>query len=492
MNTAVPDTTPATVTQVGAELHETHSGLVILIGDLAYKTKKPVDLGFLDFRSTRSRVDACRRELELNRRLAPDVYLEVATFVRAPGAGDGAADEPVLVMRRMPRERRLATLITDGAEVDGDLRLIARRMAAFHAGAARSPAISAAAGPTGLRRRWTANLLETQPYVGTVLDADVVERIRRAALDFVDGRGALLHERAAGGHAVDGHGDLLAEDVFCLPDGPRVLDCLDFDDELRWVDVLDDMAFLAMDIERLGRPDLAHRLLEHYAEFSGTPVMDSLRHHYVAYRAFVRAKVSCIRAAQGDPLAALDAVTFADLALRHLEAGEVRLVLIGGAPGTGKTTVAAAVAERLGATVLSTDAIRREQDRPATGRYCAERRADTYRALLERARLLLEHGQTVIADATWGDLAWRREAGELAASTSSGLIQLECAAPLELAAARAQQRLLAGTDLSEAGAAVARTLAMHRDPWPQATAVDTGGRPGDAIDRAVRVAGARR
>ena len=102
------------------------------------------------------------------------------------------------------------------------------------------------------------------------------------------------------GRVVDGHGDLLADDIFCLDDGPRVLDCLEFDDRLRWLDGLDDAAFLAMDLERLGAPDLAARFLDWYAEFAGDPAPASLRHHYVAYRAFVRAKVACLRYDQGD------------------------------------------------------------------------------------------------------------------------------------------------------------------------------------------------
>ena len=467
----------------GAELHETHSGIVILIGNLAYKIKKPVDLGFLDFRAPGARELACARELQLNRRLAPDVYLEVAAFSRS----EGTPSEPVLVMRRMPDDRRLSTLICAGADVEDDLRRLARRMAAFHAGAARGPAISAAAGPVGLRRRWVDNLQETQRFAGTVLDAAVLARIEQAALRFVDGRTALLDERVAGGYAVDGHGDLITDDVFCLNDGPRVLDCLDFDDALRWVDPLDDMAFLAMDIERLGRPDLAERLLNWYAEFSGTPIPESLRHHYIAYRAFVRAKVASIRAVQGDQGATRDAVAFADLALSHLEAGEVRLILVGGAPGTGKTTVATAVADRLGVTHLSTDAVRQDQHHPEAERYTRETKTATYRAVLERARQLLERGESVVADATWGERAWRREAEELAVSTSSELVQLVCETPVDVAAERAERRRLGGASTSEAGGEVARTLAAHRDPWPDATPVDTSGSADDAIDQAVRV-----
>jgi hypothetical protein len=126
----------------------------------------------------------------------------------------------------------------------------------------------------------------------------VWNKIGSLALRFVDGRGPLFADRAAGGHIVDGHGDLIAEDVFCLPDGPRVLDCLEFDDRLRFVDVLDDVAFLAMDLEHLCAGAAAEAFLAWYREFSAAPVVRSLQHHYVAYRAFVRAKVAGIRARQ--------------------------------------------------------------------------------------------------------------------------------------------------------------------------------------------------
>ena len=159
---------------------------------------------------------------------------------------------------------------------------------------------------------------------------------------------------------MDGHGDLIADDIFCLDDGPRILDCLDFDDRLRWLDGLDDAAFLGMDLERLGGPALAEEFMAAYADYSGDPAPASLPHHYVAYRAFVRLKIACLRAAQGDPAAGFEARQLAEVALRHLRAGAVTLVLAGGLPGTGKSALAGAVAGRLGFTVLNSDRIRKE------------------------------------------------------------------------------------------------------------------------------------
>jgi uncharacterized protein len=453
-----------------AGVRETHSGVVILMGDRAYKIKKPVDLGFLDFRTPQARRRACRRELELNRRLAPDVYLDLATV----SGSDRRVVEHAVVMRRMPDALRLSTMIRDGTDVDDHLRALARLIADFHAAARRGPRIAAEGGAAALRRRWSNNLREAAAFRGTTLDADLHRAIERLSLAYIDGREPLLAGRVAAGLSVDGHGDLIAEDIFCLPDYPRVLDCLEFDDRLRWVDVLDDVAFLAMDLEQLGRPELAERFLGWYSELSGIPTVSSLQHHYIAYRAFVRAKVACIRGGQGVRESAGEAETLACLALRHLRAGEVKLVLVGGGPGTGKTTLAADLADGLGGVLLSTDSIRKELPTiPAEDRYSDGAKAATYRELLARARLALEHGESVVADATWGSSPLRQIAAELATTTASRIVMLECRLPTEIAAARAQDRLGRTVNASDAGDQVARNLAALRDPWPDAIGIDT-------------------
>jgi len=252
------------------------------------------------------------------------------------------------------------------------------------------------------------------------------------------------------GYIVDGHGDLLADDIFCLPDGPRVLDCLEFDDRLRYLDQLDDAAFLAMDLERLDAPELAARFLGWYVEFAGDPAPPSLLHHYLAYRAFVRAKVACLRHHQGDPAAAGEARALTGITHRHLATAAVTLVLVGGLPGTGKSTLAGGLADQLGFTLLSSDRIRKElaavnPDRPAPARYgegiytpaWTER---TYAELLARAGRLLTLGESVVLDASWTDRAARAAAADVAARAHSDLTALRCGVPAEVAAARMRQR----------------------------------------------------
>ena len=485
--------TPTDAGPARAGVAETHSAWVVFLGDRAYKIKKPVDLGFLDFSTRERRERALHRELELNRRLAPDVYLGVTDVVGA----DGAADDHVLVMRRLPDDRRLSSLVEQGVDLDDDLRALARLVAAFHARAETSAEIAAAGAPAVVRAKIESDLHELEAFVPEVLDAGAVADARRMSLRYLDGRGDLLDYRVAHGLVRDGHGDLLADDVFCLPDGPRVLDCIEFDDRLRWCDVLADVAFLAMDLERLGAPEAARRFLDCYCEFSGEHHPRSLADYYVAARALIRSKVACIRARQGDQRAGGAATMLLQLALRHLRAAQVRLVLVGGAPGTGKSTVAQALAARCGWVLLRSDEVRK--DVTGVGRSVAARAdldagiytpaitRDTYSALLDRAAIALHAGETVIVDATWSDERWRRAAKEIADDASADVVELCCVVPPEVVATRIARRQRDGTDVSDADAEVAAAIRAAFDPWPTATLLSTAPPPDAVTDAAERV-----
>ena len=280
----------------------------------------------------------CRRELQLNRRFSPDVYLGLEEVVD----DDGSVVDYAVLMRRMPAERRLATLVREHRDASDCIRQVAHVIAACHAGATTSQEISSVATPEALLDLWDRNLRELAPYVPRPLDTGMVTSVEELAHRYLAGRTTLLAERIAAGRIVDGHGDLLAEDIFCLDDGPRVLDGLEFDDRLRWGDVVYDTAFFAMDLDRLGRLDLALAFLDRYWELSAETHPPSLEHHYIAYRALVRAKVSCLRGSAADDV---EARAYLALCHRHLLQGRVRLVVVGGLPGTGKSTLAEALGE---------------------------------------------------------------------------------------------------------------------------------------------------
>ncbi|HOB50179.1 MAG TPA: hypothetical protein PKK01_12820, partial [Mycobacterium sp.] len=310
-----------------AEVAETHTGMVFLVGERAYKVKKPVVTDFLDFSTVDRRVQACTREVMLNRRLAPDSYLGLGRFT-----GPAGETEPVIVMRRHPDDRRLATLVRRGADVTGELEAVASVLASFHSAADRGPQIDDEARTGAVAARWQENIAELRRYAAGLvpgLDGAVVDEIGVLATQFSTGRPELFVARIADGRILDGHADLLADDIFCLPAGPELLDCLEFDDRLRYVDAVDDAAFLAMDLEYLGRPDLAAFFLDRYLNLTGDDAPPSLQHFYIAYRAVVRAKVDCVRYTQGHPASVSQAARHLGIALEHLRHGTVRLVVVG-------------------------------------------------------------------------------------------------------------------------------------------------------------------
>jgi aminoglycoside phosphotransferase family enzyme/predicted kinase len=513
---AVPAAAPS-----ASRLVETHTSVLVFLGDRVYKVKKRADLGFLDFRSREARLAACRAEVALNGRLAPDVYLGVAD-VTGP---DGALCDHMVVMRRLPPERRLATLVRAGADVTRELRDVARLVASFHSRCDTSPEIAAAGDVAALRGLWAEGAAGLAPFRGDPLRGETVDEIGRLAGRYLDGREPLLRERQRAGRVRDGHGDLLAEDIFCLDDGPRVLDCLEFDQRLRVGDVLGDVAFLAMDLQRLGRPDLAARFLDAYREFTGETHPRSLEHFYVAYRAFVRCKVACLRHAQGETHGAARARELAEIALSRLRQGRVRLVLVGGLPASGKSTLAAGLAGAEGWTVLRSDVIRKElagipADQPAPaaldeGLYTPAATDAVYAELIRRAGVALERGESVILDASWGSRAHRRQAAARARAAAADVIELRCAVAREIAVSRIAARASgqaggrpqggtptdgagsgagsgagvgagAGRSVSDASVPVLDGMAGRADPWPEATTIFTTGSVGSTLYTARR------
>ena len=442
-------------------MHETHTGVVVLIGDRAYKAKKPIVTDFLDFSTPDRRQRACEHEVTLNRRLAPDSYLGVAHFSDA----GGGASEPVIVMRRYPDAARLSSMVKDGEPVRHHLCVIAERLASFHADAKRSHVIDTHGSVGAVAARWQENLEELARYKA-VVSRESLREIARLTSRFGRGRAALFERRIADRRIVDGHGDLLADDIFCLPHGPVLLDCLEFDDHLRYVDGVDDAAFLAMDLEFLGRRDLADHFLDEYCRRAGETAPQSLKDFYVAYRAVVRAKVDCIRVAQGHADAAADARKHIDIALNHLRAGAVQLVIIGGGPGSGKTTLARALAEQTGAQVISTDDVRKELQQAGAihgaagelnaGLYTPENISRVYDEVLRRAEVMLCDGSSVILDGTWRDSRERKRARHLAEQTHSPLVEFACSVGLQEASARIRGRAPSASDATpEIAAALA-------------------------------------
>ena len=335
---------------------ETHISVLVFVGDRVYKLRKPVHFDFLDFTDRAVREADCQREIELNRRLAPDVYLGVADIVM-----DGRGDRPHGGDAGPARGAALGHPRADGSRTSiSGWRELQRLSPSSMRAPGDPPAISEAGTGQALQAAWDANFDETRRFVGTILDPMADEEIHHTVSRWLASHRALLEDRIASGWVCDGHGDLQAEDIFCLDDGIRILDCIEFSDDLRYGDVCADVAFLAMDLERLGRPDAAERFVLSYEAQAGERLPRPLLHHYIAQRAYVRAKVACLQVEQGRQDAAGDARELHGLALRHARRSRQVLVLVGGLPGTGKSTLAAGLAAETGWDLLRSDEVRRE------------------------------------------------------------------------------------------------------------------------------------
>lgn len=455
---------------------ETHISWVFFTPDRAYKLLKPVEMPFIDHRDTDQRLRSATREFELNKAISPDVYLGTSDIVE-----DGTVVDRMLVMRRLPAHRRLSTLVDDPRFLHF-LRAVAKAVAALHE--SRDPVLDAPmAQRSALETNWAENFDAIRPHLGSVIDPGENDALERLVVGYLHGRDGLLDARIADGFVRDVHGDLTAEDIFCLDDGPRLVDCLAFNDRWRIVDVLSDIGFLAMDMHRLAGWKAAEQLMRWYQEFSYEHHPASLAHHYVAYRAHVRTKVACLRIGQGDSSQIELARRYHQIARDHAERARIRLIVVGGGPGTGKTTLARGIGAHTGFPVLSSDEVRKSVTHtplgehrfsaPDTGIYDKEGKAQVYEELRREAGAILASGCGVVLDATWSLESERREARLLAREHGAEVVELECSVDPETAMQRISDRLGDVHNTSDATPDLVRHLAAERERWPEAVSIDT-------------------
>lgn len=273
---------------------ETHMSWVFLADGYVYKLKKPVRYELLDFRTLQARHQFCAAEVVLNRRLAPDVYLGLATLTCDRNAHlgidrHGRVVDWLVHMRRLPAERMLDYVLVHGTLAEGDLDRLARRLAAFYS-ALPAEACDGAAYREQFRRKIESNRRGLGSPV-FALPAGHVRTLAAAQLAALERLGGLLDERVRGGHIVEGHGDLRPEHV-CLGEPIAIIDCLEFARALRVVDVADELGFLALECERLDAASAGHELLERYCSLSGEPIPAPLLHFYQSCRAASRALIT--------------------------------------------------------------------------------------------------------------------------------------------------------------------------------------------------------
>ena len=465
-------------------LVQTHISYVFLAGDVVYKTKKPVDFGFIEQLTLETRERFCHAEVRLNRRLAPDVYLGVVPVLRRADGRyvvEPAASEPgdaivewAVKMRRLPEDRTLDRLLAAQQEPPDILARLVGALVPFHAAAAVVPNDPAFAGAPAERAWWAREYGEAAGFIGsTWTPADAAAT--KAAIDAtLDREAALLDERLAQGRVIEGHGDLQAKHVYVLGPAPTdlvVVDCIEFTEwfHLRYADVNNDIAFLAMDLEALGREDLGDEFAGRYLAATADETFGVLQPMHRATRAFVRGKVESIGAhateiapAQRAALAASAARYFRLAAQYDARRTGPAVAVLCGLSGTGKSLIGATLAARIGGAYVSSDAVRKQLaglDVHAAGDatlYTREMTERVYAEMRRRATMHLALGRPVVLDATHPTAALRAAALRLAREAGAPALLVELRLTDDATLARIENRAEDPLRTSDANAHVYR------------------------------------
>lgn len=441
---------PATV-----EVCETHISWVFLAGELAYKLKKPLVLDFLDYGSPARRLEMCREEVRLNRRLAPDLYLGVrgvaptADGVELTEETDPRAIDFVVEMRRYDETRTLESLLERGELERADVVAVGRTVARFHAAARRAHAGDAPV--LAVERRFGRNVHELLGELEQLAEIGRVLALGRFAHAFVTAHADTFQTRLGRGLYREGHGDLRADHVL-LDGGVQIVDCVEFDPEFRELDVADDLAFLVFDLVARGGERFAEQLVQAYRDAGGDAGEDWLIAFHAVYRALVRAKVALVRvrqlpaggAAHGSASAqARDLILIAE---RFAWQARLPLVIVVcGAPASGKSFLARELAAISGLPHLSSDATRkrlagiRSTERAAAETYGQEWNRRTYAELGRRAASAVSERGGAVVDATFRHLADRQTFASALDALAPQLF-VECRAPRAVLGERAVRR----------------------------------------------------
>ncbi len=462
-----PDFYPHDVSTI--EQRETHISKVFLTGEYAYKIKKPVYLEFLDFTTLEKRRHYCQQEVTLNRRLANDIYLAVVPITRKKDrcylAGPGEAVEYAVKMRQLPEEFSMRQLVRRGKLGRDSVDELARVLAEFYRQSSTADNIDNLGNWSTICINTEENFRQTEQFAGNLLDDHMFQIIRAATRSFLIRRKILFDRRLEQKKIRDCHGDLRTGHVyFC--DGIQVIDCIEFNDRFRYADISSDLAFLAMDLDFEGYPEVARQLINSFLDYTRDEEMLVLLDFYKCYRAYVRAKVNCLRLQEDDPATSRrnkllrEARRYLNLAYRYaVQFTRPTVWVVCGLPAAGKTTTAKMMAKMLSLGILRTDVVRKKlfglppdgtQDLPfAKGIYSKESTALVYGKLLMLAQEEINKGCSIILDATFSRCHQRDEALRLARDLDANIIFVECTASNETLKKRLAMRD-ASTTISDA------------------------------------------
>lgn len=484
---------------------ETHISYVLLTGSYAYKIKKPLNLGFLDFSTLEKRLFYCNEELRLNRRLAPRIYLEVVPISgpadRPQVGGTAQAMEYAVKMVQFSQDGMLDALLQQDRLPAQRIDELAGIMAAFHETLAPAEADSTYGSLETVRGFAVQNFDQIHAVRRDALDVSLVSSLREWTESELDLRKEDIQERRSGGFVRECHGDLHLGNVALMDGSIVVFDCIEFNPGLRWIDVMNEAAFMTMDLQARQRGDYSARLLNRYLEVTGDYGGMALFRFYLVYRAMVRAKVNWIRSHQDHMENAVRAQAsekyhrYLRLAQRYLGHPAPALIITHGLSGSGKTTFTQPVLEALGAIRIRSDIERKRlfQLPPEArtragidaGIYSAGAGDRTYRRLADLAGVCLRAGWPVIVDAAFLERQRRDRFRRLAEEYDVPFLILDFRAGETALKARVLARSEAASDASEADLAVlqhqiARYEPLSDDEAAGTLGIDTESMSGDA------------
>jgi aminoglycoside phosphotransferase family enzyme/predicted kinase len=449
------------------EMVQTHISVVLLGRHHVLKLKKPVDFGFLDYTTLEKRHQACEAEVKLNRRLCPEIYLGVQPVSEFNGqahlSSEGQIIDYAVLMKRLPADCMLDQMVVQGNVTEAIIDRVAGKLSHFHQEARRGPEIDTYGSLETIRLNWEENFTQTAPYVGRTIIQSAYDAIRSQVIRWMKNSDELIRSRVGDSRICDGHGDLRCESI-CITNGICIFDCIEFNDRFRCGDVAGEVAFLAMDLDARGRPDLGYYFSECYQRRTADNGLFTLLPFYRCYRAYVRGKVLSFRLDEPEfseeqrGIAATRAANYFNLARRYAAPLErLTLIVVMGLSGTGKTSVARAIAGELGVRVISSDAVRKEifgqSAQPAgygEGIYDPEANRLSYQTLMDRGGAFLKQDRSVVLDATFQRAADRERLRDLAASFGAELRLIECQLDPDLVRSRLAQRKARGDGLSDA------------------------------------------
>lgn len=438
-------------------LIQTHVSYVLLTGDYAYKVKKPVNFGFLDYSTLEKRRHFCEEELRLNQRAAAELYLQVLPIAQVGdrfhlGAETGDIVEYAVQMQQFPQDTLLTECFDRGELTAERLKELAQAIAQFHAQAATSDYIRTFGEVPSVRQSIDENYDQTETYIGGPQTQQQFDETRQYTDRFFAERQSLFQQRIAGNAIRECHGDIHLRNICYWKEKLWLFDCIEFNEPFRFVDVMFDIAYIVMDLLARQRPDLSTVFLNAYTEATGDWEGLQILPLYVSRQTYVRAKVTSFLL--GDPAipdqekAAISetAALYYRLAWQLSQPKSGCIVLMTGLSGSGKSTTAQAIAPSLQAVHIRSDAVRKHlagvplYERGGDDLYTPEMSAKTYGRLLELGLLLAQDGYTVILDAKYDRHALRQEAIAQAQAQNLPIYLIHCTAPMEELTARLEKR----------------------------------------------------